>query len=337
MPVVTVEPGTTTAAKWGEPITLTPAGGLLGIDVAAFSPTGGTVDLLAGASATGLEVLSWTTTSVSARLPQSAPAGPPFQIQVRDGSPVPWAPVPILLEDMIDVDPPLPPISIPVPTLLVLFRLTNFDDYQDPYNGACTIVPLQGNATEALIGFDDDPDGLSQQLNTVLAPIGEAVNPATSEPAYWANFFTGYERLTRQVPLQKSIRVFLPNIENLKNVRYFTQKFAGLIDEWKADIYAEDTTSSLILIGPTGAKATLFNYREFNEDGGVLEVEITDESGLGAAIIPDLHRGDPQSEIPSSCRIKDRGASQWGDMIGSVKLEAPATVLDPTNRTIIPL
>ena len=339
---ITVEPGTTGPARWGETVAIKPAVSPVPVVGGGFAPTPGSVELLAGAAPTGLTVVSWSATVIEAKLPGSAPGNPPYEIRVQDGGPVPHvAPINIdpagfVIGTLGPIVLPPQPVPIPVPTMMVLFRLPDFDDWDDPHNGACTVVPLPGNPTEVLAGYDDNPDGLSQALNGVLGPVGEAINPGTSEPAYWANFFTGYERITRQVPLQKSIRTYLAPIANLKDIRYFTQKLAGLIDDWKADIYAEDTTSSLVLIGPTGTKATLFDYRNYNNDGGVLEIEITDETGAGAAVIPNLHRGDPVSET-GGCRISARGASTWGDMIGSVTLDAPRMAFDVAGRTVMPL
>lgn len=322
--LISCEPGTSTAARWGSQIAISPA-----VPLVQFTSASGLVDLRHVAGTAPLTVDAWGSGKISATLPAEAPGTGPYFIEVTDGS--------IVHRGTIQVgDGVVPPSStkIPIPTLLALFRLKKFAGSQGGTNGTVLLI---GQADSPTMLDSDDSLAVKEALNAVLNNLDVVMEATNSGAANFTSYALGVDALVKAVPNQKKILSRWGDQDNLHDVLFYKQEFA-YIDGLEDDTHAEDTASSLILIGPTGTKATLYNYRNHNSDGGALKITIDHESGAGAAVIEDLHTTAPKTTISGATveQALESPRPSWGDRIGSLKLDAPQMAFDTQTWQVVP-
>jgi hypothetical protein len=168
----------------------------------------------------------------------------------------------------------LPPLDvvvapIPVPTILALFRDTNFR------RQALVVVPANSPVTE------DAVRGALQTVNDTLDPIKDTVG--------FAGFFIS-ELQPVSAALASATIIFrkADSISNLNDI----DLEGGLIN----DTEAEDELSSLALIGPPRRQIQCFNARNFSTSEGQMNATV----GGGLLVrASSLHSRNPQVDPPA--------------------------------------
>jgi hypothetical protein len=212
---------------------------------------------------------------------------------------------------------------IPLPTVLALFRHANFlprdtnlrsrANFVDTPDGFVLLVVPEDSPLKALTNLFD-------VLNTV-AQLGSLVGSLV--PAQ-ARLLLGLQKLAAAISAQPHIK--FRAVKELSNLNAVVMIQRDLTHN---DIEVEDEVSSLILIGPEGTKASLFNRRDFGEGDGHLEV-LT--GGARLVVIRDLHTaGKPVSETGGSIDIKKDSTKRdgFGQAISSLKLARRSSVALP--------
>jgi hypothetical protein len=206
----------------------------------------------------------------------------------------------------------LPPVDVPVlplfvPTVLVMFLDTNFATTGD----TAALVVLPRNSPFATVG------DVVNKLNALRAPLD-----TLKDFVDFGTFFTGMPNVVSQLDAVPHVMVGTADIANLNDITLIHY------DSWfENDIEAEDELSSLVLIGPSGRVARLFNARNFSSNEGQLDVTVPDSLMVQ---VPDLHSANPgstpsglavQVQPPQGTRFDPpHSITTFGDEISSVEL-----------------
>lgn len=205
----------------------------------------------------------------------------------------------ILGSEPITEEIPLPalPIIVPVlplPKLLVLFRHKLHATMKGQEEGfALIVVP------------PDSPIGSIEQLGELLNPITAVVQNlallslAEDVLAPFRSLLGALRAVADRALLQPHIRLLAASSHaDLKKLVMIKESRFG-VDELNRDIRAGRRISSLVLIGPDGTKADLYNAPDLNpdrrSDKGKLTVTV---DGRNAVVIRDLERDVPVTDPP---------------------------------------
>jgi hypothetical protein len=206
----------------------------------------------------------------------------------------------------------LPPVDVPVlpllvPTVLVMFLDKNFATA----GNSAALVVLPSNSPFGSVG------DIVNKLNALRAPLD-----ALKDFLDLGAFFTGIPNVVGWLNAVPHVWVATADVANLNDITLIHY------DSWfENDIEAEDELSSLVLIGPAGRVARLFNARNFNSNEGQLDVTVPDSLMVQVA---DLHSATPsttpsglasQVQQPAGTRFDPpHSITTFGDEISSVEL-----------------
>jgi hypothetical protein len=215
-----------------------------------------------------------------------------------------------------DVDlPPVPLLipALPVPTVLAMFRHTNFQPRSGDSQGAVLVLVPEDSPFRSLAA-------LQPTLNTLEAAVSRLAGFAR-----FASFLLGLRDLTAALSAQPHVQFRAQNgIGNLNDITLIHRNFPSL-----NDTEAEDELSSLIFVGPPGRKVECFVARSFRDGEGRFDltigrrvVEGGEQIGLELfTAIRSLHPATPAT-VPTGQEleiVRARGGG-FGDELSSVRI-----------------
>ena len=173
-------------------------------------------------------------------------------------------------------------LPVRLPTMLAMFLEPNFARADD--SAVLLVIPLSADLnegdvkTEALTPLIEDLTELTASQNPLAFTSGPLFNLAKY-----------------MLPLAGAI-VSQPNLVVVHESENANLNQITLVHNWLNDTEAEDTISSLALVGPPGTEVELFNKRDFDRSEGSFVLHTLEEM---AVLVRLLNRKYPVSDPPT--------------------------------------
>ena len=197
---------------------------------------------------------------------------------------------------------------IEIPTVLALFRHTNFESGGGKEDGFVLVMVPENSPLKTSAGA----------INRVFAQLDETLGPLRTV-AGLGDFLLGIRVFGAALAAQPHVRMRAVNeIRDLDDIHMIREELLG-VDVLNRDTRANDRISSLVLVGPPERAVECFNDENFKTGEGWFSVRL--DLGM-AAIVRTLHVGDPVSVVGEdlvTVEVRNDDSNRFGDSMSSVR------------------
>jgi hypothetical protein len=225
-----------------------------------------------------------------------------------------------------DLEVPVELVKLEIPVLLALFRLRDFQSFQDSDVPGFVLM---------VVPEDSILQGLAQPFNELMIQIEDAVRPLRAIAGI-AEFLTGIGVLRQALSVQPLARIKRGAIDDMEDVHMDKETFLN-IDILNRDLRAGDRVSSMILMGPCGTRVGCYQDENQSLSDGEWAFNLVVGPEM-ITVVRDLSGPRPPKTFPlNRIFVRQDSGDDFEDDMSSVEFDPPRADDEPeTERLCAP-